>query len=79
MISAGPERTGPSASRFWGLVERGFERVVSVSFHTPELAMMRDAKQRSQLSMMKWTQIFVMWRTMGDGVWLQQLRKALGR
>lgn len=51
--------------------------VDSVAFHGTEQAMLRDAYQRSELSLLKWTQITVMKRTVKDGVWLAQLDRAL--
>lgn len=59
--------------------QRVVVHVDGYAFHQSERAMVRDARQRSQLSLMGWTQIIVMSKTMGDGVWLQQLRRALGR
>ena len=50
---------------------------VDSSFHLNERAMSRDADQRSRLSVLKWTQVVVMSRTMGDGRWLAQLQSAL--
>ena len=50
---------------------------VDSSFHQTELAMVRDADQRSRLSVLNWTQVVVMSRTMGDRRWLAQLRTAL--
>ena len=49
------------------------------AYHSPERAMVRDAMQRSELSLLKWTQIIIMARTIRQGLWLQQLRRALGR
>lgn len=49
----------------------------SVAFHGTEQAMVRDAFQRSELSLLKWTQITVMKRTLKDGIWLRQLDRAL--
>lgn len=49
----------------------------SVTWHGTEQAMVRDAFQRSELSLLKWTQISVMKRTLEDGVWLRQLERAL--
>ncbi len=49
----------------------------SVAWHGTEQAMMRDAFQRSELSLLKWTQIAVMKRTLEDGLWLRQLERAL--
>jgi hypothetical protein len=51
----------------------------SVAFHSTERAMVRDARQRSKLSLMKWTQIVVMKRTLHDGLWVEHLREALSR
>lgn len=47
------------------------------AFHRDERAMARDADQRSRLSLLGWYQVVVMSRTMGDGRWLAQLRRAL--
>jgi hypothetical protein len=49
----------------------------SVAFHGTEQAMVRDAAQRTELSLLKWTQITVMKRTLKDGLWLRQLDRAL--
>lgn len=49
----------------------------SVTWHGTEQAMVRDAFQRSELSLLKWTQISVMKRTLEDGIWLRQLERAL--
>lgn len=49
------------------------------AFHSSERAMARDARQRSQLSLLDWTQITVMPKTLADGLWLEQLREALSR
>lgn len=51
--------------------------VDSVAWHGTEEAMVRDAQQRSELSLLKWTQITVMKRTLKDGLWLAQLDRAL--
>lgn len=49
----------------------------SVAWHGTEQAMMRDAFQRSELSLLRWTQVSVMKRTLEDGIWLRQLERAL--
>ena len=49
----------------------------SIAWHGTEEAMLRDAAQRSELSLLKWTQITVMKRTLKDGNWLRQLDRAL--
>ena len=49
----------------------------SKAWHGTEQAMMRDAFQRSELSLLKWTQIIVMKRTLDDGIWIKQLDRAL--
>lgn len=49
----------------------------SRAWHGTEQAMMRDAFQRSELSLLKWTQITVMKRTLDDGIWIKQLERAL--
>lgn len=49
------------------------------AFHRPELAMVRDARQRSELALLGWTQIIVMHRSFEEGIWLEQLRRALRR
>jgi hypothetical protein len=49
----------------------------SVAFHGTEQAMVRDAFQRSELSLLKWTQITVMKRTLKHGIWRSQLERAL--
>lgn len=49
----------------------------SVAFHGTEQAMVRDAFQRSELSLLRWTQIAVMKRTLKEGTWLRQLERAL--
>jgi hypothetical protein len=49
----------------------------SVAFHGTEQAMVRDAFQRSELSLLKWTQITVLKRTLKNGIWLRQLDRAL--
>lgn len=51
--------------------------VDSVLWHGTEEAMVRDALQRSALSLLKWTQIVVMKRTIKDRLWLTQLERAL--
>jgi hypothetical protein len=49
----------------------------SVAWHGTEEAMLRDAAQRSELSVLKWKQITVMKRTLKDRAWLGQLDRAL--
>ncbi len=49
----------------------------SVAWHGTEEAMVRDAAQRSELSLLKWTQLIVMKRTLKDGRWLGHLDRAL--
>ena len=49
----------------------------SVAFHGTEQAMVRDAFQRSELSLLKWTQITVLKRALKNGIWLGQLDRAL--
>jgi hypothetical protein len=48
-------------------------------FHQSQAAMARDAKQRSTLTDLEWTQLFVTKRTIKDRVWLEQLKRALAR
>jgi len=49
----------------------------SVAFHGTEQAMVRDAFQRTELSLLKWTQITVLKRTLKSRIWLAQLDRAL--
>ena len=46
-------------------------------FHQSQEAMARDAKQRSTLTDLEWTQLFVTKRTIKDKLWLEQLKRAL--
>ena len=46
-------------------------------FHQSQDAMARDAKQRSTLTDLEWTQLFVTKRTIKDKLWLEQLKRAL--
>ena len=48
-------------------------------FHQSPQAMARDAKQRSILTDLEWTQLFVTKRTIKDRVWLEQLKRALAK
>lgn len=49
------------------------------SFHASEKAMARDARQRSMLTHLDWTQFIVTRRTIKDRVWLDQIRSALAK
>jgi hypothetical protein len=49
----------------------------SVAWHGTEEAMVRDAAQRSELSLLEWTQIIVMKRSLKDRTWLARLDRAL--
>jgi hypothetical protein len=51
----------------------------SVAFHSTERAMVRDAAQRSKLSLLNWTQIVVLKRMLNESTWVDQLRQALSR
>lgn len=48
-------------------------------FHATEEAMARDAKQRSTLTDLEWTQIFVTRRTIKDRLWIEQIKRALAK
>ena len=48
-------------------------------FHQSQEAMARDAKQRSTLTDLEWTQLFVTKRTIKDKLWLEQLKRALAK
>jgi hypothetical protein len=47
------------------------------AYHRDERSMTRDADQRSRLSLLDWTQVVVMSKTLSNGRWLAQLRRAL--
>jgi hypothetical protein len=49
----------------------------SYLYHQSEFAMARDAQQRSDLALLGWTQIIVVDKTLKEGRWLEQLKRAL--
>lgn len=62
-----------------GYVEQEIVLHIDSRFHQSQEAMARDAKQRSILTDLEWTQLFVTKRTIKDRVWLEQLKRALAK